>query len=29
MIKLKGIGHVYLRVADEEISRPFYRNDAG
>ena len=26
MIKLAGIGHVLLRVADEEASKRFYRD---
>jgi catechol 2,3-dioxygenase-like lactoylglutathione lyase family enzyme len=26
MIKLKGIGHVNLRVADQEASKRFYRD---
>src|SRR5258708_32599125 len=29
MIKLKGIGHVNLRVADQEASRRFYRDVLG
>jgi catechol 2,3-dioxygenase-like lactoylglutathione lyase family enzyme len=29
MIKLKGIGHVNLRVADQEVSTRFYRNVLG
>ena len=29
MIKLKGIGHVNLRVADQEISKRFYRDVLG
>lgn len=29
MIKLKGIGHVNLRVADEEASKRFYRDILG
>src|SRR5215469_3115132 len=29
MIKLKGIGHVLLRVADEEASKKFYRDALG
>lgn len=29
MIKLKGIGHVNLRVADEEASKRFYRDVLG
>src|SRR5215472_5106314 len=26
MIKLRGIGHVQLRVADQEVSKRFYRD---
>ena len=29
MIKLKGIGHVNLRVADQEVSKRFYRDLLG
>ncbi|MBV8336139.1 MAG: VOC family protein [Alphaproteobacteria bacterium] len=29
MIKLKGIGHVNLRVADQEVSKRFYRDELG
>jgi len=29
MIKLKGIGHVNLRVADQEVSKRFYRDVLG
>jgi len=29
MIKLKGIGHVNLRVADQEVSKRFYRGVLG
>ena len=29
MIKLKGIGHVNLRVADQEVSKRFYRDFLG
>jgi catechol 2,3-dioxygenase len=29
MIKLKGIGHVNLRVADEQVSKRFYRDVLG
>jgi catechol 2,3-dioxygenase len=29
MIKLKGIGHVLLRVADQEVSKRFYRDVLG
>ena len=29
MIKLAGIGHVLLRVADEEASKRFYRDALG
>ena len=29
MIKLKGVGHVNLRVADQEISKRFYRDILG
>lgn len=29
MIKLKGIGHVNLRVADQEVSKQFYRDVLG
>ena len=29
MIKLKGIGHVNLRVADQEVSKRFYRDILG
>ena len=29
MIKLKGIGHVNLRVADEQVSKRFYRDILG
>src|SRR5207247_10510737 len=29
MIKLSGIGHVLLRVADEEASKRFYRDALG
>jgi catechol 2,3-dioxygenase-like lactoylglutathione lyase family enzyme len=29
MIKLAGIGHVLLRVADEEASKRFYRDVLG
>jgi catechol 2,3-dioxygenase-like lactoylglutathione lyase family enzyme len=29
MIELKGIGHVNLRVADEEASGRFYRDQLG
>jgi len=29
MIKLKGIGHVNLRVADQGVSKRFYRDVLG
>jgi catechol 2,3-dioxygenase-like lactoylglutathione lyase family enzyme len=29
VIKLKGIGHVNLRVADEQVSKRFYRDVLG
>jgi catechol-2,3-dioxygenase len=29
MIKLKAIGHVLLRVADQEVSKRFYRDVLG
>jgi catechol 2,3-dioxygenase-like lactoylglutathione lyase family enzyme len=29
MIKLKGIGHVNLRVADQEVPKRFYRDVLG
>ena len=29
MMKLKGIGHVNLRVADQEVSKRFYRDVLG
>jgi catechol 2,3-dioxygenase-like lactoylglutathione lyase family enzyme len=29
MIKLKGIGHVNLRVADEQVSKRFYHDVLG
>ena len=29
MIELKGIGHVNLRVADEQVSKRFYRDVLG